>query len=154
MKKVKEKRKTKMAIISTKGRYAIRVLLDLAEHRNGSYIPMKEVAERQEISLKYLEKIIPALVQNGLVKGIHGKGGGYMLTRDPEDYTIGEILKLTEGELTAVACLSENAEPCHRAAECKTLDMWKKFNQTVNDYFDNIKLSDLMQKEPGNEWII
>ncbi len=153
-KRIKQETEDKMAIISTKGRYAIRVLLDLAEHRNGSYIPMKEVAERQEISLKYLEKIIPVLVQNGLIKGIHGKGGGYMLTREPEDYKISEILRLTEGELTAVACLSKDAKPCERAAQCKTLPMWKNFNKTINDYFDNINLNDLMQKEPGNEWVI
>lgn len=143
-----------MAIVSTKGRYAIRVLLDLAEHRNGAYIPMKEVAERQEISLKYLEKILPVLAKNNLIKGVHGKGGGYMLTREPEEYTIGEILKLTEGDLAPVACLQEGAEPCAKAAECRTLPMWSKFNDIINEYFDGITLKDLMKNEVGNDWVI
>ena len=143
-----------MAIISTKGRYAIRVLLDLAEHRNGSYIPMKEVAERQEISLKYLEKILPVLTKNNLIKGVHGKGGGYMLTREPEEYTIGEILRLAEGDLAPVSCLQKGAEPCKKAAECRTLPMWSKFNDLINDYFDGITIKDLMKEEVGNDWII
>lgn len=143
-----------MAIVSTKGRYAIRVMLDLAEHRNGSYIPMKEVAERQEISLKYLEKILPVLTKNNLIKGVHGKGGGYMLTREPEDYKIGEILRLTEGDLAPVACLQCGAEPCAKASECRTLPMWSKFNDIINEYFDNISLKDLMKTEPGNDYVI
>ena len=143
-----------MPMISTKGRYAVRVMVDLAEHRNGAYIPMKEVAGRQEISLKYLEKIIPSLVQSGLIKGTHGKGGGYMLTREPEDYKVSEILLLTEGDLAPVACLQENAPICERAPECRTLPMWKKFNKLINDYFDGITLKDLMQTEAGNDWVI
>ncbi|MCI5792516.1 MAG: RrF2 family transcriptional regulator [Lachnospiraceae bacterium] len=143
-----------MAIVSTKGRYAIRVLLDLAEHRNGAYIPMKEVAERQDISLKYLEKILPVLAKNNLIKGVHGKGGGYMLTREPEDYKIGEILRLTEGDIAPVACLQPGAEPCEKASECRTLPMWSKFNDIINEYFDGITLRDLMKTNGGNEYII
>ena len=114
-------------MISTKGRYALRVMIDLAEHREDGYIPMKEVADRQEISLKYLERILPVLSKNNLVEGIHGKGGGYRLSRAPEEYTVGEILRLEEGDLAPVACLACGAELCNRQAYCKTLSMWKKF---------------------------
>ena len=99
-------------MISTRGRYALRVLLDLAEHLSDHYIPMKEIAERQDLSLKYIERIMPVLSKNGLVDGVHGKGGGYRLTRSPEDYTVGEVLRLTEGDMAPVSCLKENAAPC------------------------------------------
>ena len=132
-------------LVSTRGRYALRVMIDLAEHCNGEYIPMKEVAQRQELSLKYLERILPVLTQNGLVEGVHGKGGGYRLTRDPVDYRVGEILRLTEGGLAPVACLECGAKPCPKADKCKTLPMWNKFNNMVNDYFDGITLEDLIQ---------
>lgn len=132
-------------MISTKGRYALRVMIDLAEHREDGYIPMKEVADRQEISLKYLERILPVLSKNNLVEGIHGKGGGYRLSRVPEEYTVGEILRLEEGDLAPVACLACGAEPCNRQAYCKTLSMWKKFYTLTNDYFDGITIADLLQ---------
>ncbi len=132
-------------MISTKGRYALRVMIDLAEHREDGYIPMKEVADRQEISLKYLERILPVLSKNNLVEGIHGKGGGYRLSRAPEEYTVGEILRLEEGDLAPVACLACGAEPCNRQAYCKTLSMWKKFYTLTNDYFDGITIADLLQ---------
>ena len=103
-------------MVSTRGRYALRVMIDLAEHRNGSYIPIKEVAERQEISLKYVERIMPLLTAARFVEGQHGKGGGYKLCRAPEDYTAGEILRAAEGDLAPVACLSCGAQPCPRAA--------------------------------------
>lgn len=132
-------------MISTRGRYALRVMIDLAEHKNDGYIPMKEVAERQEISLKYLERIIPALSKNNLVQGVHGKGGGYRLSRLPEEYTVGEILRLTEGDLAPVACLECDAKECSRKAECKTLSMWTKYYDMTNEYFDGITLAELLK---------
>lgn len=131
-------------LISTRGRYALRVLLDLADNYSKGYIPMKDVAKRQELSLKYMEKIMPVLVKNALVEGVHGKGGGYRLTRQPEEYKIGEILRLAEGDLAPVACLECGAKPCEKAAECRTLPMWTEFYKLVNEYFDGITLADLM----------
>lgn len=131
-------------MISTKGRYALRVLLDLAENSEKGYIPMKTVAERQNLSLKYIERIIPALSKNNYVEGIHGKGGGYKLSKSPKDYKIGDILRLAEGDLTPVACLGCNSKQCDRAGICKTLPMWKKFDSLLNDFFDSITLQDLM----------
>ncbi len=130
-------------MISTRGRYALRVMIDLAEHMDDGYIPMKEIAQRQGISLKYLERIIPALSKNNLVEGVHGKGGGYRLNRRPEDYTVGEILRLAEGDLAPVACLECGAEPCSRRENCKTIPMWEKFYDITNEYFDSITISDL-----------
>ena len=141
-------------MIYTRGRYALRVMIDLAEHRNGRYIPMKEVAERQEISLKYIERIMPALTKAKLVEGQHGKGGGYMLCREPEDYTVGEILRAAEGDLAPVACLNNDAEPCPRAAECRTLPMWKEFYAITNAYFDGISLVDLAYSDSGGNYVI
>ena len=135
-------------MISTRGRYALRVMIDLAEHQTDGYIPMKEIAERQRISLKYLERIIPALSKSQLVEGVHGKGGGYRLCRVPEEYTVGEILRPTEGDLAPVACLECGAKPCDRADECRTLPMWSKFYNMVNEYFDSVTLADL-QKQPS-----
>ena len=135
-------------MISTRGRYALRVLIDLAEHKEDSYVPMKEVAQRQEISLKYLEKILPALAKNNLIEGVHGKGGGYKLTRKPEEYTIGEILRLTEGCLAPVSCLECNAEECHRTSECRTLPMWTELQTRINTYLDGVTIADLMKVEP------
>lgn len=131
-------------MISTRGRYALRVLLDLAERKTQGYIPMKSVAERQGISLKYMEQIMPVLSKNGLVKGIHGKGGGYMLLREPKDYTVGEILRLTDGNLAPVACLECNAKHCSRSNTCKTLPLWSEFHKIANHYFDSVTLEDLM----------
>ena len=132
-------------LISSRGRYALRVMIDLAEHDDGAYIPMKEVAQRQNISLKYLERILPILVSAKLVEGLHGKGGGYRLTRKPEDYRISEILRLTEGDLAPVACLECNAEKCKRTAECRTLPMWMELNRRVNEYLDSVTIADLMK---------
>ena len=131
-------------MISTKGRYAIRVMIDLAEHAGEGYVPLKSIAERQEISKKYLEIIVKELVRGGLLTGVSGKGGGYRLCRDPEDYTIGEVLELMEGSLAPVACLAEGAPPCPRSSKCKTLPMWSEFDSMVHDYFDSKKLSDLL----------
>lgn len=136
-------------IISTRGRYALRVMIDLAENGNGSYIAMKKIAERQGISLKYLEQILPVLTQNNIVEGIHGKGGGYRLTRRPDEYRVGEILRLTEGDLAPVSCLESGAAPCERRGECKTLPMWTKLHDMITDYLDSVFLSDLMEK--GNQ---
>ena len=134
-------------MISTRGRYALRVMIDLAEHSNGGYTPMKDVAARQEISLKYLERILPVLAKNGLVEGIQGKGGGYRLTREPAAYPVGEILRLTEGDLAPVACLENGSTPCGRSIECRTFEMWNRLNQLINDFFDGITLADLMKAE-------
>ena len=131
-------------MISTRGRYALRVMIDLAEHAEEGYIPMKEVAERQGVSLKYLERIMPALSKNNLVEGVHGKGGGYRLSRRPEEYTVGEILRLTDGELVPVACLECGAKPCGRKDQCKTLSMWSKFYDMTNEYFDGITIADFL----------
>ena len=140
-------------MISTRGRYALRVLIDLAEHRDQGYIPMKDVAARQGISLKYLEKIMPTL--NGrLVEGQKGKGGGYRLSRPPEECRVGEVLRLMEGDLAPVACLEGGAEPCLRAAQCRTVGMWRRFHRLINDYFDGISLADLMREKPSDNYVI
>ncbi len=138
-------------MISTRGRYALRVLVDLAEHNDGKYIPMKDVAERQAISLKYLERILPVLTKNDLIVGLHGKGGGYRLCKQPSEYTVGAILRLTEGDLAPVSCLARNAAPCARADGCRTLGMWTEFFAMTNAYFDGITIADLMQSEGGEE---
>lgn len=132
-------------IVSTKGRYALRVMIDLAEHQKDGYIPMKDVAERQHVSLKYMEKIMPVLSKNNLVEGVHGKGGGYRLTRQPADYTVGEILRLTEGDMAPVACLEGSAIPCDKSADCRTLPMWTEFYKMTNEYFDGVTIADLMK---------
>ena len=131
-------------IISTRGRYALRVMLDLAENGNGEYIAMKKIAERQELSLKYLERILPVLTQNEIIEGVQGKGGGYRLTRKPEEYKIGEILRLTEGDLAPVSCLECGAEPCPKRGECLTLPMWTKLHDMICDYLDSVTLADLL----------
>lgn len=141
-------------LVSTRGRYALRVLIDLAEHNDGKCIPMKDVADRQGLSLKYLERILPVLTQNKLVIGVHGKGGGYRLSRTPDEYTVGEILRLTEGNLAPVACLECDAEPCERASECRTIEMWTGFFKLTNEYFDNITIADLMRRENANDYVI
>lgn len=134
-------------IISTRGRYALRVMIDLAENGNGEYIAMKKIAQRQGISLKYLERILPVLTQNHIIEGVQGKGGGYRLTRKPHEYKVGEILRLTEGDLAPVSCLERNAKPCERVAECRTLPMWTKLHNIINEYLDNVTLADLMRRE-------
>lgn len=142
-------------MISTKGRYALRVMVDLAEHQTGSYIPLKEVADRQEISEKYLESIMKQLVRAGFLEGVRGKGGGYRLTNAPEQYTVGSILRLMEGPLAPVACLESETMQCARAANCRTLPMWKKLDTMVNAFFDGITLADLMAPEcAGNDYVI
>ena len=141
-------------MISTRGRSALRVMIDLAEHGGGDFVPMKEVAARQEISLKYIERIMPLLTKENLVEGQHGKGGGYRLCRPPEDYSVGEILRITEGELAPVACLERGAKPCPRAAECRTLPMWKKYYAMTNEFFDGISIADLMKNGASYDYVI
>ena len=131
-------------MISTRGRYAVRVMIDLAEHREEEYVPLKDIAERQQISKKYLEIIMKDMVAGGLVQGASGKGGGYRLCRRPEEYPIGEVLELMEGSLASVACLENDALPCPRAAMCETLPMWKEYDQVVRNFFYSKKLSDLV----------
>ncbi len=130
-------------LISTRGRYAIRVMIDLAENGRVEYVPLKEIAERQSISRKYLESIMVVLSKNHIVEALHGKGGGYRLMHSPEDYRVGDILRLTEKSLAPVACLEEEADPCERAAECRTLPMWTRLHELINEYFDGITIADL-----------
>ena len=131
-------------MISTKGRYGLRVMIDLAKNDNDSYIPLKDIADRQEISKKYLEIIVKKMVEGGLVKGSSGKGGGYKLVKKPEKYTVGEILTLMEGTISSVACLADKDYDCPRTKKCETLPMWKEFDKIVHDYFYKKKLSDLL----------
>lgn len=130
--------------ISTRGRYALSVMIDLAEHNNGAYIPMKEIANRQNLPLKYLEHILPALTQNNIVESVHGKGGGYRLTRKPEYYSVGEILRLVEGDFAPVSCLECGAEPCKQATQCRTLPLWKNLQNVIDRYLDGISVMDLV----------
>lgn len=133
-------------MVSTRGRYALRVLTDLAENGGrDAYIPMKETVARLGISAKYVERIMPILAKNGLVKGSSGQKGGYMLTREPSEYSVGEILKLTEGDLVPVACLASDAEKCERSGECRTRSMWLEFARLTDEYFGGITISDLMR---------
>ena len=135
-----------MEMISTRGRYAIRVMLDLAENDNGSFIPLKDVAARQMISKKYLEIIVKDMVAGGLLTGASGKGGGYKLNRTPENYTVGEILELMEGPLAPVACLINDANECPRADSCQTLPIWAEFDKLVHDFFYGKTLADMLKK--------
>ena len=133
-------------LVSTRGRYALRVMIDLAEHSDGAYVAMKEVAQRQQISLKYLERILPMLVEARLVEGVRGKGGGYRLTREPDEYTLNDILRAAEGDLAPISCLEKGARPCERAGDCRTLPMWKELNTLITDYLNRKTLADLMKK--------
>ena len=129
-------------MISTRGRYALRVMIDLAQQHSNSFVPLRDIAERQCISEKYLEAVIKALVSEGLLAGMRGKGGGYKLTKAPEEYTVGSILRLTEGSLAPVSCLecSGNEVECERSNNCLTLPLWKKLNFVVNNYLDSITI--------------
>lgn len=142
-------------MISTKGRYALRVMVDMAEHQAEGYLPLKEIAERQDISEKYLESILKVLVKHKFLTGLRGKGGGYRLTRVPEQYTVGSILRLTEGSLAPVACLEQEPIECPRMAQCRTLPMWRKLDGLIQDFFDSITLADLAASvQPGNDYVI
>ena len=142
-------------MISTRGRYALRVMIDLAEHIDEGYIPLQTIAKRQGISEKYLESILAVLSKAGLLDAVRGKGGGYRLTRSPEQYTVEEILNLTEGNLATVSCLTPGAPTCHRMAECRTYNMWKGLDEMISDYFSKITLADLAApEEAGNDYVI
>ena len=131
-------------MISTRGRYALRVMVDLAEHATGAYTPLKEVAERQDISQKYLESIMSNLSKSGFVEGAQGKG----------EYKVGDILRLTEGSLAPVACLEADAKPCAMSPHCRTLPMWNRLNHVINEFFDSYTIADLMQTEDGGDYVI
>ncbi len=132
-------------IVSTKGRYALRVMVSFAQRGGDEYIPLKEIAEAEDISQKYLESIMTVLSKAGFVDAVHGKGGGYRLNRRPEEYTIGSILKLTEGSLAAVSCTSQGAAACSRTECCQAKPMWDRLDRLINDFFDNITLADLLK---------
>lgn len=131
-------------MVSTRGRYALRVMIDLAENDNGECIPMKDVARRQGLPFKYLEKIVPVLTRHNLIEGVHGKGGGYRLTRSPDQYNVWDILVLTENDLAPVVCVGDGAEPCLWASECRTLPMWQEFYQYMRAFFEKKTIADLM----------
>lgn len=131
-------------MISTKGRYALRVMIDLAQQNSDGYIPLKEIAEREHISKKYLEIVVKELVGAKLLTGVSGKGGGYRLSRKPDEYSVGEILEVTEGTLAIVACLVKGADECPRAKSCDTLPMWSELDKIIHDYFYSKKLSELL----------
>ena len=141
-------------MISTKGRYSLRILIDLAEHRNGSFIPMKDVAKRQGISLKYIERLLPPLKEAGLIDSLHGKGGGYKLTREPDRYDLWEILSTAEGDLAPVECLKEDGEQCSRSAQCCTLPVWENYYKLIKNYFSGITLADLLKTNVEYDYII
>ena len=141
-------------MISTKGRYALRVMLDLAENQTNGYTPLHDIAKRQEISEKYLEAILPALIKNNFLEGLRGKGGGYRLTREPDSYTVGSILKLLENSLAPVSCLDCEQNKCTRAANCKTLPMWEKLHKMIDDYFEGITLRDLCESKEQIDFAI
>ena len=132
-------------IVSTKGRYALRVMVCFARRGGEGYIPLKEIAESEGISQKYLESIMTTLSKAGFVDAVHGKGGGYRLNRQPEEYTIGSILKLTEGSLNVASCTTQGAAACSRSECCQALPMWEKLDKMIDDFFEGITLADLLQ---------
>lgn len=133
--------------ISTKGRYALRMMLDLAEHQGNGYIALKDIAERQNVSKKYLEQIVPILNKADILNTNRGYQGGYRLARTPDQYTVGDILRITEGSISPVACLDKNPVECERAAECATLPVWQGLYKVITDYLDGITLQDILDKQ-------
>jgi Rrf2 family protein len=131
-------------LVSTKGRYAIKVMTDLAEHYGQGYISLQDIADRQEISEKYLENIIRSLVADNLLEGQRGKGGGYKLTKSPEEYTLGRILRLTEGSLSPVSCMTESGQ-CEKVDNCNSMKVWQEADRIINEYFDSVKLSSMLE---------
>ena len=143
--------------ISTKGRYALRMLIDLAEHQNCGYVALKDIADRQNISKKYLEQIIPIFNKSDILKTTRGSQGGYQLSKSPEKYTVGEILRLTEGSLAPVDCLNQDPIECDRSGECATLPVWQGLNRVINEYLDSITLQDILDQQRErytNDYII
>lgn len=142
-------------MVSTRGRYALRAMIDVAEHNTGEYIPLKEIAERQEISEKYLENILSTLTKAGFLTGMRGKGGGYKLSRPPLSYTVGSILKLVEGSIAPVACLDCPTNKCERVYECRTLSMWQNLQKMIDEFFEGITIADLCKTaHDGSEYVI
>lgn len=142
-------------LISTRGRYALRVLIDLAEHPNESFLSLKGIAQRQEISEKYLESIIRMLVKARVLESLRGKGGGYRLRKAPDQYTVGSILRLTEESLAPVACLEKGAEICPRMGQCRTLPLWQGLDKVIYDYLESVTIADLMKHAAeGYDYII
>jgi len=144
-------------MISTRGRYALRLMLDLAEHQGNGYVALKDSAQRQEISKKYLEQIIPTLNRFDLLRTTRGYQGGYRLARNPEDYTLGNILRVTEGSLAPVTCLEADHNTCARQADCATLPIWRGLDKVINDYLDGITLQDILDRQAanrGNDYVI
>lgn len=137
-------------IVSTKGRYALRVMVYLAQHGQEEFIPLKEIAETEGISQKYLESIMTVLSKANFVDAVHGKGGGYRLNRSPEGYTVGGILKLTEGSLATVSCTSQGPAACSRSTCCTTLPMWERLDKMVDEFFEGITLGDLLKESEEN----
>ncbi len=133
-------------MVSTRGRYALRVLVDLAEHQGDGYITLKEIAGRQEISEKYLETIVKDLVKFRVLEGVRGKGGGYRLDKKPEEINVLEILRVMEGTLAPVACLAQDSKPCSRSADCRTLPLWQGLDQVVSDYLQKFTIQDLVRQ--------
>ncbi len=134
-------------IVSTKGRYALRVMVELALKPQNEYIPLKEIAQEENISQKYLEAIMGSLSKAGFVDAVHGKGGGYRLSREPKDYTVGSVLKLTEGSLAAVSCTTQGPAACSRSECCQTKPMWDKLDAMIDSFFESITIADLLTKE-------
>ncbi len=142
-------------LISTKGRYALRVLIDMAEHSKTEYIKLSDIAERQEISGKYLESIVKELVRSNIVIGLRGKGGGYKLAGAPEDIVVGDVLRIMEGGLSPVACLEDSGRICPRISGCRTLEFWRGLDRVIRQYTDGFTIADLMRRdETGNDYII
>ena len=134
-------------MISTKGSYALRVMLDLADHNTGEYIPLKDIAHRQEISVKYLENILASLSRVNLVDAARGKGGGYRLAKTPADYSAGEIIRLAEGSLASVSCLKGEKKGCEKAGHCRALPLWQGLDQMIDQYLDSYSLADLQKQQ-------
>ncbi|MGN1028034.1 MAG: RrF2 family transcriptional regulator [Faecousia sp.] len=142
-------------LISTKGRYALRVMIDLAEHQTEEFVSLKGIAQRQEISEKYLESIIRMLVKARVLESLRGKGGGYRLKKSPDQYTVGSILQLTEESLAPVSCLEQNADACPRASFCRTLPLWKGLDKVIRDYLEGVTIADLMEHDAaGDDYVI
>ena len=141
-------------LVSTKGRYALRVMLVLAQSQPDAYMPLPLIAQRQGISEKYLESIVKTLVKGGVVEGMRGKGGGYRLCKSPDQFTAGQILRLMEGSLAPVACLEAGSSPCDRAGECRTLSLWAGLNDVINKYLDQYTLADLLREDGDYDYVI
>ena len=136
-------------MISTRGRYVLRILLDIAEHQGDGYVSLKDSAERQEISKKYLEQIVIIPDVSKMLESKGGKNGGYRLAKSAEEYTVGEVLRAAEGSLSPVACLEVNHSPCPRSAKCVALPVWKGLDEVINEYLDGMTLQDVLDKKPG-----